>query len=56
MENLFEYDDICHLDPDEIIKNERPSLDDTKEYENVLKTCLYDLNSKFPKKIKKKVI
>ena len=53
IENLFEYDDICHLDPDEIIKNERPSLDDTKEYENVLKKGLYDLNSKFPKKIKK---
>lgn len=53
IENSFEYDDIEHLDPDEVIKNDRPSLDDTKEYETLLKTGLYNLSNKFPNKVSK---
>ena len=53
IENKFEYDDICHLDPDEVIENERPSLDDTKIYETQLKEGLFNLNKIFPNKVKK---
>ena len=53
MENEFEYDDIESVDPDVIIKNERPTLNDTRQYEFTLKKGLYNLNKQYPDKVDK---
>lgn len=53
LEDNLDYEDIEHLDPDEVIESVRPSLDDTREYEKLLKRGVFDLSKKYPDKITK---
>jgi len=53
LEENFEYDDISEYDPDEFIQSKRPTLDDTKKYEEHLVSGLIKLNETEPDKINK---